>query len=171
MKYMYILSYNYSEYEICHKSSWIGRCPSKNFCNISARETQRSDSALEFLVVTAQQAVFLFWLPIAKFGNWQNGLATGKFLLATGNFQSFKTIGFRFFNVAQNAPFRVNLFKIFLGEDPRTPIPMVGECPFQHPPPRILSVLWQLKIAGCQISHNFSATAKKDDRNTDIDNC
>ncbi len=33
------------------------------------------------------------WVPSAKFGTWQNGLAPGKNILALGNFLLFRKIG------------------------------------------------------------------------------
>ena len=66
-------------YMLPHDSSWTFQI---KVTNINAFSSMK-----EFPGVW--HAVFLFWLPIAKFGNWQNGLATGNFFfLATDNFQS-----------------------------------------------------------------------------------
>ena len=44
------------------------------------------------------------WVPSAKFGTWQTGLAPGKKNLAPGNFQSFKKVSLAPGKFVQSAP-------------------------------------------------------------------
>ncbi len=70
------------------------------------------------------QAVLRKWVPSAKFGTWQTGLAPGKIFLAPGNFQSFKKVSLapgKFVQSAQKLHHFKPKFQKFSGGDP--PIP------------------------------------------------
>ena len=71
------------------------------------------------------KSVLRKWVPSAKFGTWQTGLAPGKIFLAPGNFQSFKKVSLapgKFVQSAQKLHHFKPKFQKFSGGDPPYPL-------------------------------------------------
>ncbi len=117
-------------------------------------------------------AVLRKWVPSAKFGTWQTGLAPGKIFLAPGNFQYLKKVSLAPGKFNQSAPKSHHFkpkFQNFLEEIPHTPFnwhdyPSTGSqtryqmshiMPFHH----ICSTLWLiLRTKTVMIFIDHSAT-------------